>query len=82
MDLKKCPFCGGEAAFKYGPIEVEGGSALFQFVLECRDCGAKAKHSSGNVCVSMGENGVINVWSDQKVKAIEWWNRRIKEESI
>ena len=76
MELKKCPFCGGEAAFRAGPIEVEGGSALFQFVLECRECGARAKHSSGNVCVSMGENGNINVWISQKEKAADEWNRR------
>ena len=66
-ELKKCPFCGGEASVEdeycwspsfYNP---DGRDGVFMYYVKCKKCGATTKLYSS------------------KVKAIEAWNRRLEE---
>lgn len=65
MELKPCPFCGGEATLFVAP---EGG-----VFVKCVRCGAKTKCRVDSDAFSKPTNAVKSV--------IEAWNRRVKEEN-
>lgn len=44
LNLKACPFCGGEASLKLG-LEVASGSGCVSGHVECNVCGVKTKPS-------------------------------------
>lgn len=63
MELKPCPFCGGEAYFRT-PIEKSTETIM---MIECKRCGACPYSVSVSKCID----------NDSKHKAIvELWNRR------
>lgn len=65
IELKPCPFCGGEAYFRT-PYHVKG-TAFDAVSVECRKCGA----SPYTLQVYEGES------DEQKRNAIaRFWNRR------
>ena len=62
MELKKCPFCGGEAEFRTNLIDVTGGWRTVVYVW-CPTCEARSHR-------------VFYTAESDKIEAAERWNRR------
>ena len=78
-DLKPCPFCGEKAQFEqrgYGTTDL--ASVRLGFSVRCKKCGAYAPHADGHISINLSVTGELNIWEDDRNKAIEAWNRRAK----
>lgn len=78
IELKPCPFCGGEAIVKqtaYGTTDLN--SCKLSFDICCGKCSAKAPNGYGYIAFNLGRNGEINRWHDDMPKAAEAWNKRV-----
>ena len=64
IELRPCPFCGGEAQVTYSYDET--GGRLYVFGVSCKRC---------NLLLGHVGNGRIDGFSDPK-SAVESWNRR------
>jgi Lar family restriction alleviation protein len=67
MELKPCPFCGGEAKLLYGKPWQQKQNMRSAFV-QCRICRAKT--------VTFFQNA-YEAWQDTVKYAVEAWNRRV-----
>lgn len=80
-ELKPCPFCGGKAEFdQTGYGATDHSSVELRFAIRCKKCGATAPDAYGYIAINLSSNGELNVWHDDKSKAIAAWNRRTREE--
>ena len=71
MELKECPFCGGEAYLeKSSRVYYKGKTAKAAYV-RCTDCEAR----TGKVMIS--DYGCTSHSKDAEEKAVEVWNRRV-----
>ena len=74
MELKKCPFCGGDARIKKTK-HVNADDCRYYVV--CMSCAAEGGWAKSN-------GGAIVFWNmrvyklDTQQEAIEAWNRRVK----
>lgn len=90
-ELKPCPFCGGQAYFRFGIKFLHGYSddcdrgGLVEVNAQCRNCGAAiTKFSDIDKCGTLhGRNGtcrsgaIINMGiHEAQKKAVAAWNRR------
>lgn len=77
-NLKRCPFCGGEAIIEQTAHgTTSNNSVSLSFEIRCKDCGATTEPSYGNIFINLkGENGELNIWHDDRPNAINAWNRR------
>ncbi len=76
-ELKKCPFCGGEAKLNYV------GTCIPLYFISCEECGCKQESS-------IHKEAVINAWNNRATEAeiratakrelAEQIEKRIKEE--
>lgn len=73
-ELKKCPFCGGEATLKM-ECKCDIGWTIW---CECTKCCAKASGYCPNL--SKEDKALDNIDACKK-SAIEAWNRRVKNEN-
>lgn len=81
IELKPCPFCGGKAEFdQIARGTADNFSAKLDFEIRCKKCGATAPDAYGYIAINLSSNGELNVWHDDKSKAIAAWNRRAREE--
>lgn len=74
-ELKKCPFCGGEAAIIIKSNYSDYYSIGFDFIVECEDCRTELP-GLHKVRFSLEKDGEINILTDERKEAIEAWNRR------
>ena len=80
-DLKKCPFCGGEARiFQTATGTMDMESCRLSFSVRCVKCGATAPDAYGFIAINLYCNGNINIWHDDRADAIKAWNRRSGEQ--
>lgn len=80
-ELKPCPFCGGEAIISQtasGMMEM--ASCQLSFSIQCIKCRATAPGADGYVAVNLARDGLLNIWHDDREKAIKAWNRREGEQ--
>lgn len=63
MKLRRCPFCGGDAAFK----ELDGFRTVFQYIAGCERCGIHTReHSTEDAAAEQWntrqeDNGIVLV---------------------
>lgn len=67
-ELKKCPFCGGEAYIREEDIK---GTAFVAVGAECKKCGARPF----STMIFEGESG-----ARKKAVAAKHWNRRADDD--
>lgn len=80
-ELKPCPFCGGKAEIEqtaYGTTNY--ASCKLTFAVRCTECDATAPNANGYIAIKLSSDGNLNPWHDDRLKAIEAWNRRVGEE--
>lgn len=71
MELKKCPFCGGEAYLEKSSRVYNRGKTEKAAYVRCLDCSAR----TGKVMIS--DYGFTSHSKDAEEKAVEMWNRRV-----
>lgn len=77
---KGCPFCGGKAKFITTVGRLLSSHACFMFYIKCDKCGiGSPKTYECDICI--GNDGVIQISKDERLKAIEDWNRRTNDET-
>lgn len=79
IDLRPCPFCGGEALFFVKvscPNAVGGFTRSWEFGVGCLGCGITLPKDTYRFSVQMINDGSINVIEDDRQKAADTWNKR------
>lgn len=79
-EMKKCPFCGGEAVFRTKSNSSSIESVGFRFEIICGDCGAKLPQNY-KVEFCLANDGGITPLQDERKQAIVDWNRRVYPKS-
>lgn len=75
IELKPCPFCGGEANFKR-KSNLSGNSEVgFDFTIKCSECDIEIPRTY-RVTFILGVRGKIITIIDERQKAMDDWNRR------
>ena len=80
IELKPCPFCGGKPRIDqtaYGTIE--HNSCKLSFTIRCSKCNSTAYHAYGYIAVNLSADGELNIWHDDREKAVAEWNRRAED---
>lgn len=74
MELKKCPFCGGDAELTFSGHEYANGTCRGYIIVRCTMCGGAGKgfFYRGDSILSPLEGTVGGE------KAASAWNRRVK----
>ena len=70
MELKPCPFCGGEAFPRHEISFVAHGERVDEHYVSCIDCGAKGPAYDA-------EEDIFRSAERTAQKAADAWNRRI-----
>lgn len=80
IDLKTCPFCGGEAKLIRTCARVNQRSSAItsEYVVSCTDCTVSTPPFESDI--RQDENGIVTVDKNGAVDAKEAWNRRAKDE--
>ena len=81
IELKNCPFCGGEAYVD----QTETGkhdlaSVGIRFTIRCKKCHSTACEANGYMAMNLSKDGELNIWHNDLEKAAEAWNRRAKDD--
>lgn len=76
IELKPCPFCGGEAKFLIKCTSERGVSRGYGFGIYCSKCGVTTAKTNYALEFRMGDNGEIEIATDERPLAAEAWNRR------
>ena len=81
IELKPCPFRGSKAKIEqtaYGTMD--NASCKLSFAIRCIECGATAPNASGYIAINLMSDGSLNLWNDDREKAVKAWNRRAGEQ--
>ncbi len=79
-ELKKCPFCGGEASFSIKNDFSRNLIKGYEFNIRCNKCGVTNPDREYRIEFKMNDSGEIEIVSDGRKNAIEEWNKRCKED--
>lgn len=74
IELKPCPFCGGEAEINKKPLwrGNHGYKGCYEFVAVCKKCGCKVDHIKNDSIYRSEEEAQENV--------INAWNKRASDD--
>ena len=81
MELKPCPFCGGDAHFEQTAYGTDCGMVSMRFQIRCKNCHAAAPNGGGQLRLDLNSDGDIRFATDERTKAITAWNRRANDGS-
>lgn len=76
IELKPCPFCGGEAMFLVKSRTERGITNGYGFGICCEKCGVTTPKLDYRLELNINSTGEIEVTHDERPLAIEAWNRR------
>lgn len=79
-ELKRCPFCGGKAAFSIKKDFSRNLIKGYEFNIRCNKCGVTNPDREYRIEFRMNDSGEIEIVSDGRKNAIEEWNKRCKED--
>lgn len=75
-ELKKCPFCGGEAKIFTKAYSSMGATRGWEFGIYCTRCDVTTPSTCYKLEIQLGEHGEIETLVDDREKAAGDWNRR------
>lgn len=75
-ELKPCPFCGGKAKFFVKTSICRGITRGNLFGIYCTACNITTPKTNYAVEFKLNDSGEIEVTQDERLLAIEAWNRR------
>jgi len=82
-NLKSCPFCGSKAYFKTisSVSNASNRGVGYEFKIACNnhDCRVSTPKTY-KIGMKLNEVGEINIYCDERIKAVEDWNARYKGE--
>lgn len=78
-ELKPCPFCGGEAKFFCKTSTVRGVTRGWEFGIFCSKCDVTTPRTNYRLEVQFEYYGELHTIIDERLEAIEAWNRRVGE---
>ena len=79
-ELKRCPFCGGNAILKQVSITVGCSNNVYDtWRVECYNCGATPMRNGYDSIVTRDINDHLVIERDGRAAVIECWNNRIKD---
>lgn len=78
-DLKRCPFCGGEASLLTKSSIARNPIRGWEFGIVCERCAVSTPKTDYRLEVQLGHKGQITTLTDEREMAIEAWNRRVSE---
>lgn len=79
-ELKRCPFCGGEAVFFVNTTSSCNLLRGYEFSIRCSECKTTIPNRSYQIEFKMNNSGEIEIVHDGRKDAIEAWNKRYKED--
>ena len=77
IELKPCPFCGGNARVKRMSCEWKNAHIADEFVVKCTECGARLPSFRSDIWTD--DAGVVHIDANGAVDAMEAWNRRASD---
>ena len=80
IELKRCPFCGGEAKFFTKAYISEGVTRGWEFGIFCTRCNVITPITNYELEIQLGDDGEIKTLVDDRAKAASDWNRRANNE--
>ena len=80
IELKPCPFCGGEVEYFKNSKCLYGFDVGWEFGIRCKNCGVKAPKENYKLEVNFDNDGQLNILTDERKKAADDWNRRVDNE--
>lgn len=80
MEIKPCPFCGGEAKF-FTKVDISRGATRgWEFGIYCTRCDVTTPSTCYKLEIQLGARGEIETPVDDRAKAASDWNRRVSNE--
>ena len=76
MELKPCPFCGGEAKLFTKASVSRGVTRGWEFGIYCSKCNVTTPRTNYILEVQLDELGDLTTIRDERSLAITAWNRR------
>ncbi len=77
LELKPCPFCGGEAIYRYfpAPYDFQNNEQLVTIRVECSKCHVSAPKDM-ELRIHLAKNGQMLFAKDERLDLATIWNRR------
>ena len=75
-ELKPCPFCGGKAKFFVKSSMCREITRGYNFGIYCTKCDITTPKTNYIVEFKLNDSGEIEVTEDERLLAVEAWNRR------
>lgn len=79
IELKPCPFCGGEAKYVVKCHSERGIARGWEFGIYCTKCGVTTPKTYYKLEVQLSGDGQISIIEDERCQAIEAWNKRVTD---
>lgn len=78
-ELRPCPFCGGGAKFFVRSHMERGMTRGYTFGIFCTKCDVTTPKTDYVIEFHMNGDGEIEMMIDERLLAIEAWNRRVDD---
>ena len=79
IELKPCPFCGGEANIVQESTGTDQDFARIRFKAKCCKCGMEPRDMTGSIEMML-KDGEIYIVKDDRKDIARMWNRRYAED--